>query len=85
MEAAYAKMGEALLHSGRKIVYSLCQYGLNDVGAWGAKVGGNLWRTTGDISDRWQSMVGNGFQQQVGPREVRRAGTLERSGHAGDR
>ncbi len=66
MEAAYARMGEALLHSGRQIVYSLCQYGLNDVGAWGAKVGGNLWRTTGDISDRWQSMVGNGFQQQVG-------------------
>ena len=66
MEAAYAKMGEALLHSGRKIVYSLCQYGLNDVGGWGAKVGGNLWRTTGDIRDQWQSMVNNGFQQQVG-------------------
>ncbi|HUP03118.1 MAG TPA: glycoside hydrolase family 27 protein, partial [Bryobacteraceae bacterium] len=65
-QAAYAKMGEALLHSGRKIVFSLCQYGQHDVGSWGAKVGGNLWRTTGDISDRWQSMVSNGFQQQVG-------------------
>jgi alpha-galactosidase len=65
-QAAYAKMGEALLHSGRKIVFSLCQYGQNNVGSWGAKVGGNLWRTTGDIRDQWQSMVSNGFEQQVG-------------------
>ena len=27
-----------------------------DVWKWGAKVGGNLWRTTGDISDHWQTM-----------------------------
>ncbi len=52
LPAVYAKMGEALLKSGRPIVYSLCQYGWQDVGEWGAKVGGNLWRTTGDISDR---------------------------------
>ncbi|HEY2016087.1 MAG TPA: glycoside hydrolase family 27 protein, partial [Bryobacteraceae bacterium] len=66
MAAAYAKMGNALLHSGRTIVYSLCQYGENDVGEWGAKVGGNLWRTTGDISDRWQSMDDIGFNKQPG-------------------
>jgi alpha-galactosidase len=66
MQGAYAKMGEALLHSGRDIVYSLCQYGMQDVGEWGAKVGGNLWRTTGDISDRWPSMENLGFKLQVG-------------------
>jgi len=65
-QAAYAKMGEALAKSGRKIFYSLCQYGQNDVGSWGAKVGGNLWRTTGDIRDQWQSMMDIGFNQQVG-------------------
>jgi alpha-galactosidase len=65
MQAAYAKMGDALLKSGRKIVYSLCQYGQQNVGEWGAKVGGNLWRTTGDISDRWQSMSNLGFNQQL--------------------
>jgi alpha-galactosidase len=65
-QAAYAKMGDALLHSGREIVFSLCEYGQNDVGTWGAKVGGNLWRTTGDIRDQWQSMVNIGFGQQVG-------------------
>jgi alpha-galactosidase len=66
MWAAYAKMGEALLHSGREIVYSLCQYGNLDVGEWGEKVGGNLWRTTGDIGDRWPSMNDIGFNQQPG-------------------
>ena len=70
MEAAYAKMGAALLeatkNSPRKIVYSLCQYGNNNVGEWGAKVGGNLWRTTGDINDSWQSMSNLGFNMQVG-------------------
>ena len=63
MQAVYQKMGDALLKTNRPIVYSLCQYGRNDVWAWGAKVGGNLWRTTGDISDRWQSMDRIGFQQ----------------------
>jgi alpha-galactosidase len=66
MAGAYAKMGQALLKSGRTIVYSLCQYGNLDVGDWGARVGGNLWRTTGDISDRWQSMMNIGFNLQPG-------------------
>jgi alpha-galactosidase len=66
MKAAYALMGEALLQSGRNIVYSLCQYGLQNVGEWGASVGGNLWRTTGDIADRWNSMANIGFAQQLG-------------------
>ena len=63
MQAVYQKMGDALLRVGHPIVYSLCQYGRQDVWKWGAKVGGNLWRTTGDISDRWQSMERIGFQQ----------------------
>jgi alpha-galactosidase len=67
---AYAKMGQALLDaglaSGRAIVYSLCQYGQVDVGTWGANSGGNLWRTTGDISDNWASMSNIGFNQQIG-------------------
>ena len=37
-----------------------------DVGEWGARVGGNLWRTTGDIRDTWQSMVDIGFDKQPG-------------------
>jgi alpha-galactosidase len=36
---------------------------MGKVWEWGAKVGGNLWRTTGDITDTWQSMSGIGFRQ----------------------
>jgi alpha-galactosidase len=60
-QGAYQKMGEALLKTGRPMVYSLCQYGSHDVWKWGAKTGGNLWRTTGDIADRWDSMERIGF------------------------
>ena len=62
-QPAYLKMGLALRSAGRPIVYSLCQYGWLDVGEWGASVGGNLWRTTGDIRDAWQSMASIGFNQ----------------------
>jgi alpha-galactosidase len=63
MQAVYQKMGDALARSGRKIVYSLCQYGRADVWKWGPEVGGNLWRTTGDIRDTWDSMQKIGFGQ----------------------
>ena len=60
---AYVKMRDALKATGRPIVYSLCQYGNDAVWEWGAEVGGNLWRTTGDISDRYASMSAIGFSQ----------------------
>src|SRR6266550_4716008 len=63
MPAIYQKMGDALRASRRPIVYSLCQYGRLDVWKWGPSVGGNLWRTTGDIRDSWDSMTRIGFGQ----------------------
>ncbi len=63
LRAGYQKMGEALQASGRPIVYSLCEYGMGDVWTWGPLVSGNLWRTTGDISDNWKSMDSIGFNQ----------------------
>jgi alpha-galactosidase len=59
----YQKMGDALAHTGRPIVYSLCEYGVADVWGWGADVSGNLWRTTGDIQDNWASMDRLGFAE----------------------
>ena len=56
MLAAYDKMDKALKSTGRPIVYSLCQYGWDAVWEWGPSVGGNLWRTTGDIQPNWQSI-----------------------------
>ncbi len=60
---AYTKMRDALAKTGRPIVYSLCQYGNDAVWRWGASVGGNLWRTTDDIEDKYYSMAQNGFTQ----------------------
>ncbi len=62
-KAAYNKMNKALVATGRPIVYSLCQYGWNDVWEWGPEVGGNLWRTTGDIDDSYKRMAAIGFSQ----------------------
>jgi alpha-galactosidase len=65
MQAVYQKMGAILRETGRPIVYSLCQYGLENVWTWGADAGGHLWRTTGDIADNWKSMEEIGFKQHA--------------------
>jgi alpha-galactosidase len=68
MQALYQKMGDALIKSGRPILFSLCQYGRAEVWKWGPEVGGNAWRTTGDIRDTWDSMTKIGFDQdELGP------------------
>ena len=59
----YEVMDQALRKADRDIVFSLCQYGMGDVWKWGAEVGGNCWRTTGDINDSWGSLSGIGFSQ----------------------
>jgi alpha-galactosidase len=63
MVDAYVKMRDALRSTGRPIVYSLCQYGDDAVWEWGPSVGGNLWRTTGDITDKYAMMAEIGFSQ----------------------
>jgi len=59
----YRVMQAALEKLDRDIVFSLCQYGAGNVWEWGAEVGGQLWRVTGDITDTWSSMTGIGFAQ----------------------
>jgi alpha-galactosidase len=52
--SSYELMRAALDASGRPIVFSICEWGKSQPWLW-AKDAGNLWRTTGDISDHWQS------------------------------
>ncbi|WP_208885432.1 NPCBM/NEW2 domain-containing protein [Streptomyces sp. PBH53] len=52
----YRTMRDALKATGRPIVYSICEWGENRPWEWAADVG-HLWRTTGDISDSWSSML----------------------------
>jgi alpha-galactosidase len=53
-KASYANIRAALDAAGRPIVLSICEWGKANPWLWGREVGGNLWRTTGDIQDRWQ-------------------------------
>jgi alpha-galactosidase len=59
----YQVMRASLDKIHRDILFSFCQYGMGDVWNWGAGVGGNSWRTTGDIEDTWKSMSTIGFSQ----------------------
>jgi alpha-galactosidase len=63
LKKPYEVMRAALDTVHRDIIFSLCQYGWGEVWRWGAQVGGNSWRTTGDITDTWQSMSRIGFNQ----------------------
>lgn len=75
-EYRYAKMGAALRATGRPIVFSICEWGHHRPWLWGARVGGHLWRTTGDIGDSWHDVPVSwgvlygiesiGFEQQRG-------------------
>jgi alpha-galactosidase len=53
-KSAYALMRKALDATGRPIVLSICEWGSHQPWLWGKESGGNLWRTTGDIQDRWE-------------------------------
>ncbi len=59
----YQLMGEALRSQTRDIIFSMCEYGKQDVWTWGAKMRGNVWRTSGDIEDTWESTATIGFAQ----------------------
>jgi len=65
LQEPYLVMNEALKKSGRNIVYSLCEYGMGEVWKWGNQVGGNVWRTTGDITYNWNSLKTIGFSQEI--------------------
>ena len=68
----YRVMGQALRAQPRDLLFSLCQYGMGHVPAWGAKADGQCWRTTHDIVDTWESVTGivqaqEGFELFAGP------------------
>ncbi|MFR0359212.1 glycoside hydrolase family 27 protein [Streptomyces sediminimaris] len=60
----YTAMRDALAATGRPILFSLCNWGQENVWTWGADVG-NSWRTTGDISPSFSSMLSI-FHSNVG-------------------
>ncbi len=57
-QTQYTKMRDALAHTERPMVFSICEWGVNAPWVWGPRTG-NLWRTTPDIEDNWLSMLSN--------------------------
>ncbi len=55
----YTDMAEALRATGRPIFYSVCEWGENKPWLWAGKppVDAQSWRTTGDITDTYASML----------------------------
>ena len=62
---AYATMSKALHTAGRPIVFSLCEWGTNKPWLWAENVG-QLWRTTGDISAKFDGYLDRGTWKQLG-------------------
>jgi len=57
-QTQYKKMSNALVASGRPILFSLCEWGLSSPWLWASGVG-NMWRATADIADCWDCTAGN--------------------------
>eukprot|EP01111_Echinosteliopsis_oligospora_P002805 TRINITY_DN1438_c0_g1_i1.p1 TRINITY_DN1438_c0_g1~~TRINITY_DN1438_c0_g1_i1.p1 ORF type:complete len:510 (+),score=182.54 TRINITY_DN1438_c0_g1_i1:69-1598(+) len=57
-EQRYPPMRDALNATGRPILFSMCEWGVDNPGEWAPKIG-NSWRTTNDINDSWDSMTWN--------------------------
>ena len=58
----YAKFRDAFAQASRPMVFSICNWGVDAPWTWGPHTG-NLWRTTGDISDHYDRMSVIGFSQ----------------------
>ncbi len=59
LQKPYRLMGGLLQHADRDVVLNMCEYGKGDVWQWGKQVGGNSWRTTGDLGlERGNSLPG---------------------------
>jgi len=52
--ASYLMMSDALRATGRPIVFSLCEWGGSKPWTWARDIG-NLWRSTADITDVWDT------------------------------
>lgn len=55
-EILYKRMSLALRNCGRDIVLSACNWGHENVHTWIRSAGAQLFRSTGDIQDNWESV-----------------------------
>jgi len=56
LQKPYRLASAILAKQPRDIVLNLCQYGMGNVWEWGAEVGGNSWRTAGDLGGSFEGI-----------------------------
>lgn len=52
----YRRMGLALKNCGRDILFSACTWGNDETAKWVRETGANMWRSTPDVFDTWESV-----------------------------
>jgi alpha-galactosidase len=57
LQRPYILISEILKKQKRDIVLNLCQYGMGEVWKWGKEVGGNSWRTAGDLGGSFEGIA----------------------------
>lgn len=67
LKKPYLLMSEILRKQKRDIILNICQYGMGEVWKWGKEVGGNSWRTAGDLGmsfeDIGRAIFRDGFDE----------------------
>ena len=58
MQRPYILMGGLLKQQKRDMLLNHCQYGMGEVWKWGAEVGGQSWRTSGDLGNELNNIFG---------------------------
>jgi alpha-galactosidase len=61
LKKPYLLISQLIKAAKRDVVLNMCQYGMGEVWKWGKSVGGNSWRTTGDLGWDTQSLSANMF------------------------
>ena len=64
---AYSRMSIALRSCGRDILFSACNWGIYEAHKWMRSVGAHMYRSTGDITDTFESikMISNGQKEKL--------------------
>jgi alpha-galactosidase len=57
LQKPYVLIGDILKRQKRDIILNLCQYGMGNVWEWGKEVGGNSWRTAGDLGGSFEGIA----------------------------
>jgi alpha-galactosidase len=56
LQKPYRLMSSLLAKQPRDIILNLCQYGMGNVWEWGKEVGGQSWRTAGDLGGSFEEI-----------------------------